>query len=344
MGKNSLTGSSRPDIFYAKILLFGEYSIIFDSKALTVPFSHFAAGLSFINKNTYTDYEFASRSNEVLRSFLEWVEMHSAKGELKGVLDLDRFRNDIHNGIFLESTIPQGYGLGSSGALCAAVYSRYAVNRIGNDISCSGEDIFRLRNIFAALESWFHGTSSGLDPLNCYFRHPFVFHGNEEISFIGIPEKPGQDADIFLIDTGCPVRTEPLVNFFLKKSRGSEFFGKITRIMIPAVNKCINSLINSDLNSFMSDLKKLSCFQLQNMEAMIPETHHDIWEGGLVSDEYYIKLCGSGGGGYLLGFTTDLEKTTIKLAAGNTRILPVYRKFLRQNHVRHFRDRSSGEP
>ncbi len=41
---------------------------------------------------------------------------------------------------------------------------------------------------------------------------------------------------------------------------------------------------------------------------MIPETVKGIWKKGLETNMYYLKLCGSGGGGMLLGFTTDLEK------------------------------------
>jgi len=41
---------------------------------------------------------------------------------------------------------------------------------------------------------------------------------------------------------------------------------------------------------------------------MIPSTFHHIWKNGIDSNEYYLKLCGSGGGGYILGFTKDFEK------------------------------------
>jgi mevalonate kinase len=41
---------------------------------------------------------------------------------------------------------------------------------------------------------------------------------------------------------------------------------------------------------------------------MIPEKFHRIWEHGIESNDYYLKLCGSGGGGYILGFTQDFEK------------------------------------
>ena len=42
---------------------------------------------------------------------------------------------------------------------------------------------------------------------------------------------------------------------------------------------------------------------------MIPTAFHKVWEKGLQTNDYYLKLCGSGGGGYILGFTKDYTKT-----------------------------------
>ena len=41
---------------------------------------------------------------------------------------------------------------------------------------------------------------------------------------------------------------------------------------------------------------------------MIPVNFHNIWAKGIESDEYFLKLCGSGGGGYILGFAKDFKK------------------------------------
>jgi mevalonate kinase len=42
---------------------------------------------------------------------------------------------------------------------------------------------------------------------------------------------------------------------------------------------------------------------LNNFKPMIPEQFHAIWQKGIDTNDYYLKLCGSGGGGYILGFT-----------------------------------------
>jgi mevalonate kinase len=33
----------------------------------------------------------------------------------------------------------------------------------------------------------------------------------------------------------------------------------------------------------------------------------------LTLNDYYLKLCGSGGGGYILGFTQDMERARLSL-------------------------------
>jgi len=41
---------------------------------------------------------------------------------------------------------------------------------------------------------------------------------------------------------------------------------------------------------------------------MIPANFHEAWKYGISSGEYSLKLCGSGGGGYILGFLSDPKK------------------------------------
>ncbi|MBK7029149.1 MAG: hypothetical protein IPH45_08015 [Bacteroidales bacterium] len=163
----------KTDIFYGKVLLFGEYSILFNSKGLTIPYSHFTGQLSFINDDKYTDYDFAVQSNKQMFEFMEYMQAFEVEGLMPCRMDLKRLRHDLESGLYFESNIPQGYGIGSSGALVAAVYDRYCLDKIETDENISSENISRLRTIFSTLESLFHGQSSGIDPLNCYIQHPF---------------------------------------------------------------------------------------------------------------------------------------------------------------------------
>ena len=46
---------------------------------------------------------------------------------------------------------------------------------------------------------------------------------------------------------------------------------------------------------------------------MIPNKYHSLWKKGIDNDSYCLKLCGSGGGGYILGFTKNIEKAKKEL-------------------------------
>ena len=49
-------------------------------------------------------------------------------------------------------------------------------------------------------------------------------------------------------------------------------------------------------------VRMISEFQWRHFQPMIPPSAHDVWLDGQVSNEYYLKLNGSGGG-FMLGIT-----------------------------------------
>jgi len=311
------------ETFYAKILLFGEYSIMCNSMALTVPYTHFKGELSFINDDKYTNLDFATESNKSLREYLIYLQSLNEKKELLFEMDFNAFENDVAAGLYFESTIPQGYGIGSSGALCAAVYGKYSSNKIFSDENISTEDLLMLKKIFAQMESFFHGVSSGMDPLNCYIKNPLLIKSKTNIETVGIPREFSNNGGIFLINTGKPGKTGPLVNLFFEQCKEDRFFNLIKNEMIPFTNGCIQSIVKGDIKAFFGHLKSLSGFLLSNLKPMIPNAFLDAWQRGLESGDYYLKLCGSGGGGFLLGFTEDLDKAQKMLHLQNIEIVPV---------------------
>ena len=129
--------------------------------ALTIPYSHFNGSLRFINKNHYTDLDFARNSNQQLREYYEqYIEPIAKKNGLPSKFNHKLLEKEIGDGLYFESSIPEGYGLGSSGALVAALYHRYAKNgQVSSRSSTSKTDIPQLKSDLAILESWFHGTS-----------------------------------------------------------------------------------------------------------------------------------------------------------------------------------------
>jgi len=158
----------KSEVFYAKIMLFGEYSVICDSMALTIPYSHFTGELRLFNQEQYTNYEMAVESNRQLGKYLPFLKKLSRKKSFRVKLDLEKLAHDIDNGLYFESNIPQGYGIGSSGALVAALYDQYALPGSKNRKIITGLEISNLKDVFSRMEAYFHGVSSGLDPLLCY--------------------------------------------------------------------------------------------------------------------------------------------------------------------------------
>jgi mevalonate kinase len=316
----------KSEVFYAKIMLFGEYSVICDSMGLAIPYAHFKGELSFINDHKLTDIEFAQASNKQLILFLNYLKELKKENKLLAKLELDQFEKDLKREMYFESTIPQGFGIGSSGAVCAAVYDRYALERVSNKRHLNGGHIVNLRKIFSQMESYFHGVSSGIDPLNCYLKHPVLIKGKEDLCTVGIPRnKYNKEGAIFLINTGSPGKTEPLVNLFFEKCKNHTFYKSIKNEMIPYNDNCIKSLIKGESREFFKNLRLLSKFLLINLSPMIPDAFKEVWNIGIDTSAYYLKLCGSGGGGFLLGFTEDLEKARFELKKQKINLIPVYR-------------------
>ncbi|MBE2247705.1 MAG: mevalonate kinase [Candidatus Competibacteraceae bacterium] len=298
--------------FNSKILLFGEYSIIHNSMGLSIPYEAFEGRFTFTPEKL--SHEHAAESNRSLVAFAAYLRQLMDDNKLLFTCDLDQFDQDIQQGIVFDSSIPQGYGVGSSGALVAAIYDRYGLDKIPNDQKLSGKLIVRLKDIFSQMESYFHGKSSGIDPLICYMNHPMLIQNKDVIDTVGIPQSgsTGRGA-IFLINTGEVGETQPLVNLFLDKCKEEGFAHVIKNELIPFNNNCIKAFLKGEVKDLFSNLKSLSGFLLSNLSPMIPRRFRHIWQNGLETEAYYLKLCGSGGGGYILGFTEDLEKAKQQL-------------------------------
>ncbi len=145
-------------LFYSKILLFGEYGIIKDSKGLSIPYNFYNGALK---KDNNLSKE-AKASNESLKRFADYLS--NINKDLV-TFDIDALNQDIAQGMFFDSSIPQGYGVGSSGALVAAIYDKYADEKITVLENLTRDKLLKLKAIFSEMESFFHGKSSGLDPL-----------------------------------------------------------------------------------------------------------------------------------------------------------------------------------
>jgi len=292
---------AKSNIYYAKLMLFGEYSIIHNSMALTIPYNHFNGELSFMLRDNYTDFDFARQSNLQLYELLGYIRKLSKQNKLLSKFNVDAFASDLSKGMFFESGIPQGYGVGSSGALIAALYDKYVANEMVHEIESHPEKWDGLKKELAQLESFYHGTSSGIDPLNSILNKPLLFKENGQIQPVNIHlATKNPDFTIFLVDTGKIGKTSPLVNIYMEKTQKYNENGIQVDKLNEITNHSIQSIISGSNGNFFDNLKQLSAYQFHHFKPMIPEGFEKIWNLGLENDIFHLKLCVSGGGGFLL--------------------------------------------
>tara|TARA_R110002073_G_scaffold279026_1_gene442792 strand:+ start:22315 stop:23244 length:930 start_codon:yes stop_codon:yes gene_type:complete len=289
-------------LFYAKILLFGEYGIIKDSKGLAIPYNSYQGALK-VSKSTS---EIAKKSNENLSKFYTHLTTLDSKNLVH--FRLDELKRDIDNGMYFDSSIPQGYGVGSSGALVAAIYDKYADDKITVLENLTRDKLLTLKAIFSAMESFFHGKSSGLDPLNSYLSLPILINSKDNLEATGIPSQKEGKGAVFLLDSQQVGETQPMVSIFMNKMKNEGFRKMINEDFAKHTDACIDDFLHGNIKSLFGNVKQLSKVVLTNFKPMIPKAFHKLWQQGIDTNAYYLKLCGSGGGGYILGFTQDYSE------------------------------------
>ena len=283
--------------YYSKVILFGEYSMIFDATALMIPLTKFSAQWRFAPS---LSAQGVAAYNASLQRFSDYL---STLDDIKENIDFQRLNRDIAHHLYLDSNVPSGYGLGSSGTLVAAVYDGYAIQKTS--------DYLKLKSIFGQMESYFHGSSSGIDPLQCYLGRPFkITPKNVEILKEGLLDK---EIRICLIDTKIKSNTKPLVNYFKAQREDPLFLQRFQKEYVPYVKKSLNALIWSDKEVFFNSLKRITKGQLEFLRPMITDNTLSLFEADY-DFHFGVKISGSGGGGYVLGFTDDVQKASVLLS------------------------------
>jgi mevalonate kinase len=304
-----------PAVFYGKLLLFGEYSVIYGSEALVLPYKKVSAHLDFRKRKIIRERNAILQSAQSIRQLADYLDDMIRDEKMDFPFDVRRLEHDIEQGLYLCSSIPMKYGLGSSAALCASLYDGYAVNPVRLTAESVSELFERAKGHLSQIESFFHGKSSGIDPLCSYSG--LALHIIKENNICPLPNKKLKNLNtrMFLIDSRKGGETGPLVSSFMDRMREEEFASVFMKDYIPLVNNIIKGLVSDEI-LLMDDLTELSRFQLQHFGEMIPGSLKCLWEKGVETGTYTCKLCGSGGGGYILGFTSDFERTQAEIMKG----------------------------
>ena len=238
-------------LFYAKILLFGEYGIIEDSQGLTLPYSFYKGTLKFSDLES----DFEKKSNLSLEKYSNYLLDLELPEEYK--LDVHSFKNDIAKGLFFDSNIPQGYGVGSSGALVAAIFEKYSFTKREPD-AISKNELKDLKMIFGQLESYFHGKSSGIDPLICFMNLPILIESKGSVDKVSIPAEELGKGAIFLIDSGTIGETGPMIQIFFEKLKNEGFRKTLKEDRFPFLQIRFVSLKETPMLSSVKGLVEIS--------------------------------------------------------------------------------------
>lgn len=275
--------------YSSKVILLGEYGVIHGGEILAAPLTQHTARWS-IDTST-SQHEFG------LQMILDYLRTTDNKA-----IDISKFAESIQGGIYFESNIPSGYGLGSSGAITAGLYDLYAFE------DKKKLDPILLQQDLIEIESCFHGVSSGIDPLVIYLdKGVHIDHKG-----IHIIDDCLDLSHYFLIDTGKARKTSPLVEQYLERAKNDIYLSEVQKYK-SVVSDAIRSQLTSDHSSLAVNIAMISEWQYEHLDFAIMESFRDLWQSTLQMDDMSIKLCGAGGGGYLLGYAADVDRVVSDL-------------------------------
>ena len=265
--------------------------------ALAIPFEKYS-GQWIYEKGHSSGYEIQKLKQYLLSLYYE--------GEMRD-FDFDDLEHQIAKGLAFDSTVPQGYGLGSSATVTAAIFDGFRKDKKLLTIN-------ELRKKLGLIESCYHGSSSGLDPLVCYLNQPVLIHDADNVELI---DKQNEEIDstLYLLDTKMPRRTAPLVDAYLKTYELSEEFRKRIDEISVINNQLIEDYLQNNVGSFINEFQKLSRAQLNYLKIIIPEKYVELWKQGHKTGSFDMKICGAGGGGFMMLMIYD-HKTANEILEG----------------------------
>ena len=276
--------------YSSKIILLGEYAVIHEGEILATP-------LSLYNAQWQID-----KSSEYLKSGLQLIyDYLQSKSNKK--IDLELFLKAIKDGALMQSNIPSGYGLGSSGAITAGIYDAF----VPEDMKAT--NTYDLKQDLIDIESCFHGVSSGIDPLVIYLNQSIHIDGNG----IHILEDTIDLSHYFLIDTHAPRKTSSLVKQYVDRTEDESYMAAIDRYKKICAT-AIRAQLSGNQKLLSSAISDISHWQYKHLDFAILDDYRDLWKYTLDRDDLSIKLCGAGGGGFLLGYAHDVDNVLAELS------------------------------
>lgn len=262
--------------------------------ALAIPYNRFSGRFKFSENSEDVRTDIEVQSNNELNKLSVFFNANKEKFIF---LNLTAFETDIRQRLYFDSSIPTGSGLGSSGAVSAALYDRYRL--IHHD------DLQIIKNNLATIEACFHGLSSGIDPFISWIKRAVLIENQYTLNSSVDLSPFLKEYTLYIINSHSTGKTRSLVNGFMEHYYQPEFKRIIDEQYVPTINQTINSLLASDFITFDASVLKYSQLQLTHFQPMINKEMINYFKYGIESREFILKICGSGGGGFILGISNQ---------------------------------------
>ncbi len=262
----------------SKILLFGEYTVLFGGQALAIPYPRYSGIWKKVNFRTHDQFA-------ALVEFLNKVN-----NQLKCPLDLVKFESFLENQYLFDTSIPLGVGLGSSAALTASIYDMFAdPHQLG---------LYERKDDLALIESFYHGKSSGFDALVSLQQKTIIQTGSDITEI----EKLAPVLYTYLLHTESPRNTHTLIQWFQQASGETRFLFNLERLAQES-RVAINQYVHGEDAS--KSIHTISQLQLEFLDFLIHPGLKHLWKKSLAEGAQLLKICGAGGGGCYLLFSLD---------------------------------------
>ena len=108
-----------------------------------------------------------------------------------------------------------------------------------------------------------------------------------------MPKFTGTNGAVFLLNTGRPRKTEPLVNLFLEKCKQQEFADLCKNELMNYNDSCINAFLNNDMQKFATIIYTIGWY-IKLLVFPHPLTHdyypYHVQKMGLMSFPFLISM------------------------------------------------------
>lgn len=266
-------------IYHGKLLMFGEYLVLNQGAALALP-----------ERGYSVRWENGSMPDPELADYLEFLK---SEDFLSDYLKLSLLEKHLESGWHIVSDIPRHKGLGSSASIVAAVYDRYKA-RQDSEISLN-----ELQEVFAVMENYMHGKSSGFDPLPIYFDQPILRKNNQSVRVqTALPCLQSWTTE--LVDSGSVRTDRGGIERFLERLKHDKVFAEKIDTLTKVNNKLVEAVIKNEKRIAENLLKTFSENQFYLFADWIPDNIREVWESGREENHSAFKMLGAGGGGFFL--------------------------------------------